>query len=129
MDLRLVASVDGRILARIAREAHCRQDIASQACFVAGMVAEFDAVIDEEPAAYRALHREAGYLGQVLYLEAEARGLRGTGIGCFVDEAVHELLEIPDTRFQTLYHFAVGKPLDDPRIETTPTSFYQGDSR
>ena len=31
-------------------------------------------------------------IGQVLYLEAEAAGARGTGIGCFYDDAVHELL-------------------------------------
>jgi hypothetical protein len=121
IDLRRIALVGERNLARLARELCCRQEIAAQACFVAGLVAEFDAVIEQDPSAYRSLHREAGLLGHVLYLEAEARGLRGTGIGCFVDDAVHELLRLPDSRFQTLYHFAVGKAIGDTRIQTTPT--------
>ena len=41
---------------------------------------------------YRRLFWECGMIGQVLYLEAEAAGARGTGIGCFYDDAVHELL-------------------------------------
>jgi SagB-type dehydrogenase family enzyme len=119
LDFRLIAPVDTRPLSRLARGLHCHQEIAVQACFALGMVAEFDAVIDENPAAYRTVHRDAGALGHVLYLEAEARGLRGTGIGCFFDDALHELLKLTDTRFQTLYHFAVGRPIDDPRIEVT----------
>jgi len=35
---------------------------------------------------------ECGLIGQVLYLEAEAAGIRGTGIGCYFDDSVHELL-------------------------------------
>jgi SagB-type dehydrogenase family enzyme len=121
LGLRRIALVEPRALARLAREVHCHQDIAAQACFAAGMVAEFDAVIEQEPAAYRWLHRQAGMLGHVLYLEAEARGLRGTGIGCFLDDVFHDLLELRDTEFQTLYHFAVGKAVGDARIETVPT--------
>ena len=59
-------------------------------------------------------------IGQVLYLEAEAAGVRGTGIGCYFDDAVHELLGITDQRFQSLYHFTVGGPLVDERIATIP---------
>ena len=77
---------------------------------------------------YRRLHWEAGAIGQVLYLEAEAAGLRGTGIGCFFDDSMHTLLGLagyrtrgePDTRYQTLYHFTVGGPVDDPRLRTWP---------
>ncbi|HXX66324.1 MAG TPA: SagB family peptide dehydrogenase [Polyangiaceae bacterium] len=123
LDLRLIASVEARHLARVARALHCHQDLAAQACFALGMVAEFDQVVGDTPAAYRTLHREAGMLGHVLYLEAEVRGLRGTGIGCFFDDSLHELLKLADTQFQTLYHFAVGKPIDDPRIETTSTGW------
>ena len=36
---------------------------------------------------YRRLFWECGLIGQVLYLEAEAAGVRGTGIGCFYDDA------------------------------------------
>jgi hypothetical protein len=63
---------------------------------------------------------ECGLLGQVLYLEAEAAGLRGTGIGCFFDDAVHDLLGIRDTTWQSLYHFTVGGPLEDARLRTEP---------
>ena len=31
-------------------------------------------------------------IGQVLYLEAEAAGIRATGIGCFFDDEMHALL-------------------------------------
>ena len=36
-------------------------------------------------------------IGQVLYLEAEAVGLRGTGIGCFFDDGMHSLLGLKDS--------------------------------
>jgi hypothetical protein len=42
---------------------------------------------------------ESGMIGQVLYLEAEAHGLRGTGIGCFFDDAVHDLLGFENNAF------------------------------
>ncbi len=57
-------------------------------------------------------------IGQVLYLEAEAHGLRGTGIGCFFDDAVHEIMGFNDNHYQSLYHFTVGKPIEDPRLTT-----------
>jgi nitroreductase len=119
LDLRIVAAVEPRPLARFARGLHCHQDVAAQSCFALAMVAEFDEPIERDSANYRTLHREAGMLGHALYLEAEARGLRGTGIGCFFDDMLHELLKLTDTQFQTLYHFAVGKPVDDRSIETT----------
>lgn len=46
-------------------------------------------------------------IGQLLYLEAKAAGLRSTGIGCFFDDPVHELLGLEGTAFQDLYHFTV----------------------
>jgi hypothetical protein len=119
LDLRIVEPVAAPKLARFARGLHCNQDIAAQACFALGMVAPLDAAIEHDPSDYRALHREAGIVGHALYLEAEARGLRGTGIGCFFDDALHECLKLPDAQFQTLYHFAVGKPIGDPRLEIT----------
>ena len=67
---------------------------------------------------YRALHWEAGLLGQVLYLEAEAAGLRATGIGCFFDERVHDLLGLDPQRFAMLYGLSVGGPVDDARLVT-----------
>ena len=59
-------------------------------------------------------------IGQVLYLEAEAIGLRGTGIGCFFDDGVHEMLGLPGKALQSLYHFTVGLPLNDARLVSLP---------
>ncbi len=56
----------------------------------------------------------------MLYLEAEAVGLRGTGTGCFFDDEVHTLLGLTDTSWQSLYHFTVGGPVLDSRIRTIP---------
>jgi hypothetical protein len=72
---------------------------------------------------YERYARSAGYMdweNQVLYLEAEAYGFRGTGIGCFFDDAVHEVLGIEGHQYQSLYHFTVGKPIEDPRLTTYP---------
>jgi SagB-type dehydrogenase family enzyme len=122
LNLQLLTTAPAAELHRAARSLHCHQDIASNACFALGMLAEYDAAIATHPTLYRDLHREAGLIGQVLYLEAEFHGLRGTGIGCFFDDPVHELLGLADQTFQTVYHFTVGLPLDDPRIESDPTS-------
>ena len=59
-------------------------------------------------------------VGQVLYLEAEAAGMRGTGIGCFFDDALHRLLGLQGNPFQDLYHFTVGGPVEDTRLATLP---------
>jgi hypothetical protein len=56
----------------------------------------------------------------VLYLEAEAAGVRSTGIGCFFDDPVHQAFGIEDLAFQSLYHFTVGGYVDDPRLTTLP---------
>ncbi|MEW6037789.1 MAG: SagB/ThcOx family dehydrogenase [Pseudomonadota bacterium] len=102
----------------IARTVDCHQAIAADSAFALGMLAEFEDTLSHAPLRYRQLYWEAGLLGQALYLEAEARGLRGTGIGCYFDDAFHELLGLSGQAFQSLYHFTVGKPLDDPRITT-----------
>lgn len=107
-------------LRRAARSLHCHQDIAANACLAFGMLAPVEPLVAAAAAAYRDLLREAGVLGQMLYLEAEAMGLRGTGIGCFFDDPVHEAAGIDAACFQTLYHFTIGQPVDDSRIETTP---------
>ncbi len=105
---------------KTARTLSCHQDIASQCAVTFMMVAEFAAPVAADPAAYRHLHWEAGMLGHVVTLEAEAAGWRGTGIGCFFDDADHEVLGLKDDTFQVLYHYAVGMALDDPRIATVP---------
>ena len=59
-------------------------------------------------------------MGQVLYLEAEAEGARGTGIGCYFDDPVHEVLGLEGREFQSLYHFTIGIPVEDTRLTTLP---------
>ncbi|WGJ13163.1 SagB/ThcOx family dehydrogenase [Methylocapsa sp. D3K7] len=103
-----------------ARTVSCYQAIACDSCFSLGMLAEFEAIVKQNSWRYRQLHWEAGLLGHVLYLEAEAAGLRGTGIGCYFDDVLHELLGIKNERFQSFYHFTVGYPLKDERITTLP---------
>jgi SagB-type dehydrogenase family enzyme len=105
-------------LQRLARSLHCHQDIAASSCFALGMLTAFAAALEQGPAAYRRLYRECGVMGQALYLEAEVHGLRGTGIGCFFDDPVHAVLGLKNNDWQTLYHFTVGLPVDDARIET-----------
>lgn len=118
LGLQLLTPAAPAELHRVARSLNCHQDIAANACFALGMVAEFNTAISRDPAAYRDLYREAGIIGQVLYLNAEALGLRGTGIGCYFDDPFHELLGLQDDRLQSLYHFTVGLALEDTRIET-----------
>jgi SagB-type dehydrogenase family enzyme len=98
----------------------CHQDIAGSGVFSLGMISRFRDSIAGQPFRYRHLFWETGMIGQVLYLEAEAHGLRGTGIGCFFDDAVHEILGIPGNPYQSLYHFTVGRPVEDPRVGTSP---------
>ncbi len=107
-------------LRNIAKSLSCYQAIASDSAFSLGMLAEFDAALDESVWHYRRLFWESGLVGQVLYLEAEAAGFRGTGIGCFFDDEVHKVLGIQDTSLQSLYHFTIGQPLQDDRVQSLP---------
>ena len=73
------------------------------------MLARFEPLLAEHGDwMYRRLFWECGLIGQVLYLEAEAAGVRGTGIGCFYDDPVHETLGLSGHAWQSLYHFCVG---------------------
>ncbi|MFZ2171817.1 MAG: SagB/ThcOx family dehydrogenase [Methylococcaceae bacterium] len=105
---------------QIAKTLSCHQPIASDSAFSLGMVAEFSETIEATPWLYRRLFWECGLIGQVLYLEAEAAVYRGTGIGCYFDDSMHEILGFKDEQFQSLYHFTVGKPLEDKRLGTLP---------
>ncbi len=69
---------------------------------------------------YPRLFWEAGMIGQVLYLEAEAAGIRSTGIGCYLDDPMHEVLGLRDRKYQDLYHFTIGGAVEDTRLETRP---------
>jgi hypothetical protein len=105
----------------LATQVSCRQDIAGDGAFSLGMLAEYQAaLVQHGPSFYRRLFREAGAIGQVLYLEAEAAGVRSTGIGCFFDDPVHQVFGLRSLEFQSLYHFTVGGYVDDPRLTTLP---------
>ena len=105
----------------MARRLSCDQDIAADGFFSLGMIAEFDGSLsDYGPSFYRHLFWESGVVGQVLYLDAEAAGVRATGIGCFYDDPVHDVLGLEDHAFQSLYHFTVGAPVEDLRLTTEP---------
>ncbi|GMV50976.1 MAG: hypothetical protein NBKEAIPA_01685 [Nitrospirae bacterium] len=106
---------------RAAAQVSCQQAIAGDSAFSLGMVTEFEGRLRQGGAWwYPRLFWEAGLVGQVLYLEAEAAGVRGTGIGCFFDDPVHEIVGIKDLTVQSLYHFTIGGPVEDARLQTLP---------
>ena len=106
---------------RLSARVSCDQDIAADGFFSLGMIADFDASLRQLGSSfYRHLFWESGVVGQVLYLEAEAAGARGTGIGCFYDDPMHEVLGLADHGFQSLYHFTIGMPVEDTRLTTEP---------
>lgn len=104
---------------RVAGQISCGQQIAAGGAFALGMLAEFDAPLRAHGRwLYRRLFWETGMIGQVLYLEAEAAGVSSTGIGCFFDDAMHELFGLDARAYQSLYHFTVGGPVVDERLTT-----------
>ncbi|MCH7553023.1 MAG: SagB/ThcOx family dehydrogenase, partial [Chloroflexi bacterium] len=104
-----------------AKRLSCHQDIAADGFFSLGMIAEFAEPLRQHGSwFYRNLFWEAGMVGQVLYLEAEAAGFRSTGIGCYFDDPVHDVLGLKGNQFQSLYHFTVGRPVDDARLRSLP---------
>lgn len=99
----------------------CFQRKAADACFTACMLSEFEAPLNKYGSwIYPYLFWECGVLGQLLYLEAEANGLKGCGIGCYFDDPLHETIGLKGLEFQDLYHFAVGYPLQEMGVITLP---------
>ena len=101
----------------------CRRlaNIAGDGYFSLGMVARVESSLRERgDSFYRRLYWECGLIGQVLYLEAEAAGGRATGIGCFYDDPMHEVLGLSGHAWQSLYHFSMGVPLEDSRLTSAP---------
>jgi len=97
----------------------CHQDIAEAGAFAVAMLAEFEPRLTSVgPWFYRRLFWETGLIGQLLYLEAEAAGVRGTGIGCFFDDLLHTVIGLEGQAIQSLYHFTVGGAVDDTRLQT-----------
>ena len=105
----------------VAQQTSCDQEIAADGVFAAAMLSEYRASLEAfGPWFYRRLYWETGVIGQVLYLEAEASGIRSTGIGCFFDDLTHRVFGLTGDRFQVLYHFTMGGPVEDPRLRTHP---------
>lgn len=117
-------------LRSMASRLSCHQGIAGRGAFAVAMLADLRHVMETEGAwAWRRLHWEAGLIGQLLYLEAEASGLRGTGIGCFFDDDAHALPGLEagaQASWQVLYHFTVGRALDDERLTGEPAYAHLG---
>ena len=91
--------------ARLARRLSCDQDIAADGFFSLGMLADFDASLEQfGPSFYRICSgNRASSAGAV----SRGRGGRRarTGIGCFYDDPVHDVLGLAGHAFQSLYHF------------------------
>jgi SagB-type dehydrogenase family enzyme len=99
--------------------ASCFQEIAGDGALCVAFLGRFGAAVRRFGlAGYALLHWEAGFLGQWLYLEAEAAGVSATGIGCFFDPVVPKLLGLAEGRWQVIYHFSIGRGVADPRLQT-----------
>ncbi|WP_299200649.1 nitroreductase family protein [uncultured Amphritea sp.] len=95
----------------------CNQAIAAGSSFTLIFLAEFDSPMNNSQGRVcPQLYEETGMLGQQIYLHSTAQGYSGTGIGCFFDDAIHELIGLKSQSLQALYGFAVGEPLRDERI-------------
>jgi SagB-type dehydrogenase family enzyme len=94
------------------------QDLAGNACVAFSMIGDLErAAHTHGDRGYRYVHFEAGAIGQRLYLAAEAFGLGATGIGAFYDEEVYRYLNLAPKQGQVVYHFAIGYPVPDSRLE------------
>jgi SagB-type dehydrogenase family enzyme len=94
------------------------QALAGNACVAFSMIADLDrATRAHGDRGYRYAHFEAGAIGHRLYLAAEALGLGATGIGAFFDDQVHRYLGLSPEQGQVVYHFAIGYPVHDPRLD------------
>jgi nitroreductase len=117
-DLNLYLLQEGNFQ-RLSTQVSCTQEIAGQGAFSLGMISDFASSLEKYGAwFYRNLFWESGMIGQALYLAAEEAGVRGTGIGCYFDDAVHGILGISDAKLQSLYHFTIGRPVEDTRLTT-----------
>jgi SagB-type dehydrogenase family enzyme len=97
------------------------QAIAGDSAFAVSMIADLGrahARFGER--AYRAVHIEAGHIGQGFYLGAESLGLQATGIGAFFDDEVNQALRLPEG-LEVIYHFTVGGALPDRRVRQLPS--------
>ena len=103
----------------ISKMISCNQDIASHGAFSLGMLVEFSQQLQQFGASrYKQLYWECGAIGQQLYLEATSLNLSATGIGCFLDDSLHDIIGLKTNHYQCLYHFTIGRGLFDSRLTT-----------
>eukprot|EP00746_Dinoflagellata_sp_MGD_P049711 gnl/MRDRNA2_/MRDRNA2_223892_c0_seq1.p1 gnl/MRDRNA2_/MRDRNA2_223892_c0~~gnl/MRDRNA2_/MRDRNA2_223892_c0_seq1.p1 ORF type:complete len:247 (+),score=43.05 gnl/MRDRNA2_/MRDRNA2_223892_c0_seq1:337-1077(+) len=113
-----LVSQDAKEFAKISS---CLQDIGANGTAAFAFLAEWRPVLNEFGAwMYRNLHWEAGAIGGAFYVAAEAVGLRATGVGCFFGPLLHEAMGISTETLQDIYHFTVGYPLEDKRLQSLP---------
>jgi len=94
------------------------QELAGNACVAFSMIGDLErATRAHGDRGYRYVHFEAGAIGHRLYLSAEMLGFGATGIGAFYDDEVHRYLNLTPDKGQVVYHFAIGHPVPDPRLE------------
>ena len=114
-ELELVKSGDQRVMAAALS---LGQDLAGNACVAFSMVADVERATREfGPRGYRYAFFEAGAAGHNLYVAATSLGLGATGIGAFYDDEVHRYLGLTLDQGQVVYHFAVGYPVLDSRVQ------------
>ena len=102
-----------------AKSTSCNQDIASDGSFSISMLCEYENILkDKGEWYYKYLYFECGQIGQQLYLDATANDYDATGIGCFLDDIIHQIMGFEDKKFQVLYNFTIGKAIVDTRILT-----------
>jgi SagB-type dehydrogenase family enzyme len=114
---------------RVAGVVCCGQEIAADGAFAVAMLGDMTRLSEHGAWFYRRLHFEAGAIGQVLYLEAEAAApasFRGTGIGCFFDDLISEALRLRTRDFTTIYCFTAGGAVEDLRIQSEPAYLHLG---
>ena len=93
------------------------QELAGNACVAFSMIGDLQRAAEiHRDRGYRYVHFEAGAIGHGLYLAAEALGLAATGIGAFYDDEVHRYLNLTHGQGQVVYHFAIGYPVFDSRL-------------
>jgi len=123
-DLVLLRAADVRDAARLGS---CTQEIASESAFAVAFLAEHLPALKRHGAWwYKREHWEACALGGALYLAAGAAGdtgggatLQATGIGCFFAPWVQSFLEVDAPAWADVYHFTMGWPAEDRRVDVT----------
>lgn len=62
---------------------------------------------------YKRVHWQAGMIGQYLYNEAEFHGLRGTALGCYLDESCKKSFNLEKSEYYPILNFTIGIPNPD----------------